>query len=189
MPEQAAAWEPTSEGPFATASADAAREAEQAPRMSKRVSFAGLAGFGGTDSSNSGQQQQQEAGAAVPMVVDGQQQQQQQQGQTLASFSAAAAAAAAAGQRGGSSGSRGPTGAVTDPKDLEQLMRRMHFRSNKGLGPGGCTGLLPLFIAVPARMSCTCTVHRPTRCCVPACHPDPTPLHPTYSLTVQLQMR
>jgi hypothetical protein len=28
---------------------------------------------------------------------------------------------------------------VTNPKDLEQLMRRMHFRSNKGLGPGGST--------------------------------------------------
>lgn len=37
---------------------------------------------------------------------------------------------------GGGGSSQGLAGPVTDPKDLEQLMRRMAFRSNKGLGPG-----------------------------------------------------
>ncbi|KAL4853803.1 Calcium-dependent protein kinase 34 [Chlorella vulgaris] len=110
-------------GPFAGTAAQ---------RPSKRVHFGGqeAAPVAEEDTSqpaahSTQQQQQQQQGA------------QQQQGQTLAGFSAAAAAAAAAaGGPGNGSGVPAVPGAVTDPKDLEQLMRRMQFRSNKGLGPG-----------------------------------------------------
>lgn len=129
---------------------------EAAPRTGKRVSFAGAqsacaepAGSGGSEAEGGG-----EASTAAPMALDlgpamQQRQQEQQQGPTLASISAAAAAAG-----GGAGGDAGPAGAVVDPKDLEQLMRRMHFRSNKGLGPGEHRGC-----GSPARAaaeSCAC---------------------------------
>lgn len=58
----------------------------------------------------------------------------QLQGQTLAAFSAVAAAGGGGSGSGGSGSAK--LGPITNPRDLEQLMRRMHFRSNKGLGPG-----------------------------------------------------
>ena len=75
--------------------------------------------------------------AAQPVAPAG-----QLQGQTLAAFSAAAAVGAGSGGSGSAGAKLGP---ITNPRDLEQLMRRMHFRSNKGLGPGGQGewGLLP----------------------------------------------
>ena len=102
------------EGPFASSSS-AAGSGDH--RGSKRVSFS----FG-SEAVHSAP-----FAAAQPLPQAG-----QLQGQTLAAFSAAAA------DGGSDSSSAGAKlGPITNPRDLEQLMRRMHFRSNKGLGPGG----------------------------------------------------
>ncbi|PSC74049.1 Calcium-dependent kinase 29 [Micractinium conductrix] len=98
-------------GPFgAEAAALAGGGADAGSR--KRVSFAGGGG----------------AEQPTPMALDAP---QAPQGPTLATFSAAAAT----GSGGGGGKGSGPVGEITNPRDLEQLMRRMHFRSNKGLGP------------------------------------------------------
>ena len=100
-------------GPFgAEAAALAGGGADAGSR--KRVSFAGGGG----------------AEQPTPKALDAP---QAPQGPTLATFSAAAAT----GSGGGGGKGSGPVGEITNPRDLEQLMRRMHFRSNKGLGPGG----------------------------------------------------
>jgi hypothetical protein len=109
---------------------EAAAPGAPGPRSGKRVSF-GV--------------EEAAPGPAAPMALDPpppapQPQQQQQQQQTLASLTAAGAVG----------GGGGHFGAVTDPRDLEQLMRRMHFRSNKGLGPGEAAAAL---LARPARPS------------------------------------
>lgn len=135
LPEAA----PAAHAADAPAPAGAAGAAgETAPRMAKRVSFAGTAPAAAEPAGSNGSAVAG-AGAAAsgagPSALDlgpamQPERQQQQQGQTLASLTAAAVAA------GGGGGGAGPSGAVVDPKDLEQLMRRMRFRSNKGLGPG-----------------------------------------------------
>lgn len=100
------------EGPFASSSS-AAGSGDH--RGSKRVSFS----FG-SEAVHSAP-----FAAAQPLPQAG-----QLQGQTLAAFSAAAADG---GSNSSSAGAK--LGPITNPRDLEQLMRRMHFRSNKGLGP------------------------------------------------------
>ena len=115
------------EGPFASSSS-AASSGELGQR-SKRVSFSfGTEAPMAVDSSPT---------AVPPLQLPGQAPGAGQlRGQTLAAFSAAAAAGGGGGGSGGGGSGASKVGPITDPKDLEQLMRRMHFRSNKGLGPG-----------------------------------------------------